>query len=148
MGELYDVAGTLKRLLSYGGSEEIWDECWNHIVYQDDIGEVSYAAVPYLAEFIRNSTEIDWNAVALISAIELARPNGPTIPEEVRHDYENTIQTMPVLLAHHPQKQWDELTTRCAASCIALSKGQRELAQIYAEMSLADGVAWLKQQSE
>ncbi|MCR9234932.1 MAG: hypothetical protein NXI29_28385 [bacterium] len=148
IGADFDVASMLGQLLKSGPTKQLWDECWNYLVYQGEIGEVSYAAVPYLADLIRNSSEIDWNSVALISEIELARPDGPDIPAELQEDYMQTIASMPLVLSQHPQRQWDELTTRCAASCIALAKGQRELGRIYAEMSIEDGGEWLAGQIE
>ena len=148
LGTRFECGQMLRQLLVSGASDEIWDLCWNHLVYQDDIGEVSYAAVPYLARFIQNSKTIDWNALALILAIELARPTGPQIPKEVADEYFLTINSIPTVLANHPSSEWDELTTRCAVSCIALVKGQRELAKIYADMSLEEGTEWLRSQSE
>lgn len=148
LGKRFECGSMLHQLLVSGASDEIWDLCWNHLVYQENIGEVSYAAVPYLAKFIQNSKTIDWNALALISAIELARPRGPRIPEDVAEEYFLAIKSIPTLLANHPCPKWNELTTRCAVSCIALAKGQRELARIYAEMSLEEGTEWLRSQSE
>ena len=143
MGGRGDVASIMRELLDTGASPRIWDACWNFLVYQDAIGQVSYAAVPYLAAFTQNSPQIDWNALALISAIELARPGGPDFPVELEHDYHSAIQSMPMILARHPQVKWDELTTRCAVSCIALARGQRQLAKAYFDLSLQEAVAWL-----
>jgi hypothetical protein len=148
MHERYDMSPTLRKLMEAGPSKKTWDDCWNRLVYQDSVGEVSYAAVPYLAAFIRSSRKIDWNAVALISAIELARPEGPPMPEELRGDYHEAIQSMPAILAQHPDTEWDADTTQSAASCLALARGQRDFGRIYAELGLEDGLAWLERDSD
>jgi hypothetical protein len=51
----------------------IFEELWNELHHQNDVGEASYAAVPYLLEFARKSEKLDWNVFALISTIELSR---------------------------------------------------------------------------
>lgn len=142
MGGQFDCRMLLDELLNGEVTEGVWDLCWNYLIYQDTVGEVSYPAVPYLIEYIRRSVTIDWNALALISAIDLARPSGPAMPVAVKHDYFQAIHALPQILANHPQTQWDDLTTRFAVSCIALGRGQRELGRIYAEMSLEEGIAW------
>ncbi|TWT31675.1 hypothetical protein [Blastopirellula retiformator] len=148
LGETFECGQMLRQLLETGPSESIWDVCWNRLVYQESIGEVSYAAAPYLAMFVCHSAEIDWNALAILSAIELARPDGPPLPPELAEPYFVTLHSVPQMLANHASQQWDELVTRCAASCIALARGQRELGRIYAEMSLAEGLAWLRREGE
>ncbi|PQO43437.1 hypothetical protein [Blastopirellula marina] len=148
LGDTFECGLMLRELLSIGPSEAIWDQCWNRLVYQDAIGEVSYAAVPYLANFVAQSAVIDWNALALISAVELARPTGPDVPPELADAYFAAIDSLPALLGNHPSRDWDELTARCAASCIALARGQRQLGLLYAEMSAAEGAEWLDSQGE
>lgn len=145
IGQAYDMSPVLRQLVDCGPSEGIWDACWNYLVYQDSIGEVSYAAVPYLAAFIRSSPKINWNAVALISAIELARPTGAAMPAELAADYRETIQAIPLILAEHPDTKWDAATVQSAVSCIALARGRRDFGKIYAELSVEDGLAWLEQ---
>lgn len=148
IGQRYDVTPVLRQLVQSRPSKEIWDACWNYLVYQDSIGEMSYAAVPYLAAFVRNSRKIDWNAVALISAIELARPDGPPMPAELDADYHEAIQAMPLILAQHPDTEWDADTVQGAVSCIALARGRRDFAKIYAELSPEDGLAWLRRKCD
>ncbi len=148
LGTRFECGKMLRQLLTFAASDEIWDLCWNHLVYQEEIGEVSYAAVPYLARFVQNSKTIDWNALALISAIELARPTGPKIPSDVSDEYFLAIKTIPSVLANHPSSEWDELTTRSAVSCIALAKGQRELAKAIRRYELRSRNRVLRRQSE
>lgn len=144
MGSRFDAMFVLDQLSSLTATKATWISCWNHLVYQGDIGEASYASIAYLADFICRSPRLDWNALALISAIELARPTGPEIPKEVEQEYFETIRALPMLLAQHPQVDWDELTTCSAASCIALARGQQELGRIYGELNIESGLRWIE----
>lgn len=148
MGSHYDAAPILTKLLETGPSEDIWDACWNHIVYQDDVGDISFAAVPFLVEYLRNSSDLDWNVLALISVIELARVDGYVVPEEFRDSYLETIRDLPRIIVEHPDQSWDELTTRSALACIAVRRGQPDLARAYSEMSLQETKDWLKNKGE
>ncbi|MBI3462617.1 MAG: hypothetical protein HY000_06080 [Planctomycetes bacterium] len=70
---LYDASPGLRRLLADGPNEELWEEFWTELHHQSDVHQASYAAVPWLVEFVRRSSKIDWNALALVATIELER---------------------------------------------------------------------------
>jgi hypothetical protein len=42
----YDVSVPLGKLFEQGESKELWDELWQELHHQGDIGPASYAAVP------------------------------------------------------------------------------------------------------
>jgi hypothetical protein len=73
----YDASLALRRLLERGPTPELWDELWQELYHQDDVGSASYAAVPWLVEFLRRSPKPEWNALSLVAAIELVRPSNP-----------------------------------------------------------------------
>src|SRR5690242_539660 len=85
----YDASPALRRLLADGPNEELWEEFWTELHHQGDVHQASYAAVPWLAEFVRRSTRIDWNALALIAVIELARGRhrNPEVAAELSESY-------------------------------------------------------------
>lgn len=140
----FDVSILLKKLLQDGASEALWEELWNELHHQGDVDIASYAAVPYLIEFATRNSKLDWNVFGLTSVIELERPHNPSVPNELAEAYFGSIEKIPLVVAKHPDRKWDELLTRCIVSCIALAKGQRELAKIYLEMSLEAGLMWIK----
>jgi hypothetical protein len=72
-GVPYDASQLLRRLLEGGADDELWEELWTELHHQGDVGQASYAAVPWLVEYVRRSPQIDWNALALIAKIELER---------------------------------------------------------------------------
>src|SRR5260221_12945322 len=80
----YDASPALRRLLAESIHEYLWEEFWNKLHHQGDVDQGSYAAVPWLVEFVRRSSKIDWNALALIATIELEREQrrNPKVAQE------------------------------------------------------------------
>lgn len=107
----YDASSALRRLLAGGASDELWEELWSGLHHQGDVHQASYAAVPWLVEFVRRSPQIDWNALALIATIDLARDqrNNPAVASELASEYFAAIKSLPAILGAHPDNQWSEL---------------------------------------
>jgi len=130
----YDASIPLKHLLEHGASAELWDELWQKLHHQGDVGTAAYAAVPYLLEYTKRTPHLDWNVFGLISTIELARPHNPVVPDELADTYFTAIRAIPEVVGMHPDHDWDSLATQSIISCIALARGQRLLAQIYIQL--------------
>src|SRR6188472_219744 len=96
----YDASPALRRLLTDGPDDELWEELWNELHHQGDLHQASYAAVPWLVEFIRCSPKLDWNAVGLIATIELERDQhrNPAVAEELSAGYDAAIRSLPEVL--------------------------------------------------
>ena len=139
----YDASGPLHKLFERGGSKELWDELWQELHHQGDLGTASYAAVPHLLEFARRSPRLDWNVFGLIAVIELERPSNPSVPAFLAAGYFRAIKELPAVVGSHPQQEWDEILTRHIVCCIALARGQRVLARVYLEMGLDAARQWL-----
>ena len=74
----YDASPALCRLLADGPSEELWQEFWDELHHQGDVDQASYAAVPWLVEFVRRSRTLGWNCACAIATIEFGRRNAAT----------------------------------------------------------------------
>lgn len=142
-GEKYDASVPLRKLYEQGASQKIWDELWEELHHQGDLGAASFAAVPHLLEFARRSKKLDWNVFGLISVIELSRENDK-IPKEIAADYYAAIDALPEVLGTHPDRKWNAELMQTAATCIALARGQRKFAEIYSEFSYKAGKRWIK----
>ncbi len=140
----YDASEPLLRLFATGGAEDVFDELWNELHHQGDVDQASYAALPHLLEFARQSKTLNWNTFGLIATIELVRPRNPDVAPELRLSYFSALDSIPGVLANHPDDEWNALLMQCATACIALSRGQREFGHIYSELSLEHGRAWFK----
>ena len=129
----------LIRSISDGAiTTDVWDMAFNHIVYQDEIDELSLAAGPYQVDAIERSTKLRWEPLSLLAATEIATTNRVDFPSDLLSDFKTAFSRIPNLLAKHCDRSWDELVTRCATSCIALACGHRGLAKIYLECSYDD----------
>jgi hypothetical protein len=140
----YDASIALRKLLAEGASTDSWGELWEELHHQGDLGQASYAAVPWLVEFIRKSAKLDWNAISLIATIELARDRegNPAVDDFLADGYFSAIRSLPEILASHPDRVWDELTVGPATACVALARGQRWFARAYFELDRATAERW------
>jgi hypothetical protein len=73
-----DPRPLLKRLETDSDTTEVWQELWDELHHQGDIGEASFAAVPFLVRNYRKRGVLHWNTYAIVAIIELARGEGKT----------------------------------------------------------------------
>ena len=144
----YDASPALRRLLADGPDEELWEEFWNELHHQGDLHQASYAAVPWLVEFVRRSPKLDWNALALIATIELERGEcrNPTVANELSAGYDAAIRSLPNMLGSHPDQEWSELVVRSAVACIAMARGHRWYARAYLELDRDTAGRWFSEE--
>lgn len=86
----YDPRKALRMLEEDSDVSSAWDELWNNLHHQGDIGEASYAAAPQLVRIHEVRGIPDWNTYALLATIEEARQIGrnPPLPVNLRASYE------------------------------------------------------------
>ena len=66
----YDPRNALRALEQGNGTEAAWQELWNELYHQGDVGEASYAAVPHLVRIHALRGVPDANTYALVALIE------------------------------------------------------------------------------
>src|SRR4051812_25566368 len=83
----YDPRPALARLLD--DDDGVWDEFWQELHHQGDVGEASYATVPHLVAIHRERDVPDWQMYAIIGTIEQCRTAGrnPPLPEWLEASY-------------------------------------------------------------
>lgn len=126
----YDVRPALHRFAA--GDSAVWDELWEELHHQGDIGEASYAAVPEIVRAYAARSEPDWNVYALAATIEEARHagNNPALPAWLADDYIRAWKDLETrALADLPAANDDELVSSILA-VLALAKGKRTLARM------------------
>jgi hypothetical protein len=142
----YDVRTALQKLLDGEATEELWHELWDELHHQGDVYLASYAAVPYLLEYVGISPKLNWNPLGLIAVIELERPYNLPVPEELATAYFQAIFNIPLVVGTHPDHHWNAEVTQCVAACIALARGQRLLAKAYLEMGITTAKRFLEEE--
>jgi hypothetical protein len=145
---LYDASPGLRRLFADGPDEQLWEEFSTELHHQGDLHQASYAAVPWLVEFVRRSAKIDWNALALIATIDLERDQhrNPKVAKELAAGYFAAIKSLPAVLGTHPDEEWGELVVQPAVACIALARGQRWFARAYLELDRDKAGQWFSEE--
>jgi hypothetical protein len=122
----YDASSALKRLER---GEDVWDELWQELHHQGDLGEASYAAVPQLVRIAEATERRDWNFYALLSCIEVQRhlKTNPPIPDWLEKDYRTAWLRVRQLVAVDLLQAPDALTVRSILGAAALAAGQVKL---------------------
>ena len=128
--------------------EAVWNELWNELHHQGDVGEASYAAVPHLVRIHRERGVPDWNTYALVATIELARDSAgnPSMPDSLKPGYDNAIQELADLGRVELSRVKDDENVRSILAILAISKGARVYGRILADFS-EDEVLELEKQA-
>jgi hypothetical protein len=58
----YDARPALRALLAGDEQDPIWEELWEALHHQGDVGDASYAAVPWLVETQKVRGDLNWNS--------------------------------------------------------------------------------------
>ncbi|MGA7317677.1 MAG: hypothetical protein WBX22_27335 [Silvibacterium sp.] len=122
-----DPRPLLRRLETDTDTTEVWRELWEELHHQGDVGEASFAAIPFLVRNYRKRGVLDWNTYAIVAIIELARGEGKNldVPQWIADDYFHAIRelakigTTEVLQAKTPNN------VRAILGVIAIEKGLR-----------------------
>lgn len=133
----FDSRPLLKRLESERDIGQVWSELWNELHHQGDVGEASFAAVPYIVKTYCDRSIPDWNAYAIVAVIELARNQGgnPDVPNWLKDDYFNAIRALAEKGISELPEVKDSDTCCAILGIIALEKGLRNHARLLAEYS-------------
>jgi hypothetical protein len=126
----YDPRDAIRRLSNNDGSA--WEELWQELHHQGDVGEASYAAVPALVRVYQTRGVADWNTYALSATIEEARqnPNNPPVPEWLLADYERAWRELEALALREFSDATSEELADSIIAVLALAKGRLTLARM------------------
>jgi hypothetical protein len=139
----FDPRPLLKRLETDSDTSEVWHELWDELHHQGDVGEASFAAVPFLVRSYRKRGVLDWNTYAIVAIIELARKEGknPDVPRWIEDDYLQAIRELAEIGATEVLQAEAAEDVRAILSIIAIEKGLRvhgKLLVNYSEDELTD----------
>ena len=125
----YDPRPALRRLAGGGNVDDAWQELWDELHHQGDVGEASYAALVALVDVQERRRDLDWNFYALVGCIETERhrKGNPALPSWLARAYERALQRALDLALADLQTSTGALVVRSALAVVALAKGQLEL---------------------
>jgi hypothetical protein len=118
----YDPSDALRRLER---GEDAWDELWEELHHQGDVGEASYATVPHLVRIAKTLARRDWNFYGLVSTIEVERhrKSNPVVPEWLVPGYKEAMKGILELALGDLLGATDRATILNIMGAIALAKG-------------------------
>jgi hypothetical protein len=133
----YDVSLALK---SMQDGIDVWDELWDELHHQGDVGIASYAAVPQLVRIAGEAENRDWNFYGLIATIEVERhrKGNPAMPDWLSSDYEIALSLASALGRVDLGAKTDSETTRSIISVLALAKGELKLGAMLSGMDASE----------
>jgi hypothetical protein len=131
-----DVVPFLKKLGCGVVTEDDWSILWDDLHHQGDVGEASYAVVPYLIEHARTAHVIAWHVFGFTAVVELERTENknPPVPAEIELSYRAAIKDLP-RIGFARVEAWGDDAFEPFMACLALSLGRRTHARAYLDMS-------------
>lgn len=123
----FDPRPALRKLEHEEDTATAWEELWNELHHQGDVGDASYAAVPELVRIYRNGGGAGWNLYAMVAIIELARtePQNPELPDWLREDYLRSIQELAQMGTKDIWSAEDADAKLSILSVVAIARGLR-----------------------
>jgi len=75
-------------------AEEPWNQIWNNLYHQGDVGIASYAALPWLFFIYKEKGWIDYHLPNFAYAVERSRqnPSNPMVPDWLLDEYEQAVE--------------------------------------------------------
>jgi hypothetical protein len=142
----YDVVPIIRQLQRDGATEKFWEEVWTELHHQGDVGEATYALVPYLVDFQARHRDLDERLLHFCVLVDLQQPenNNPPIPPELEFSYMRSMHALPVIGAERLNRGVTEEVVMGVAAAMALAAGHRVLARAYLEFGRDDALPYLK----
>lgn len=130
----YDPRRALRALEKDENVADAWNELWEELHHQGDLGEASFAAVPHRVRIHELRSVPDWNTYALVATIELARdaPRNPCIPSELQISYDIAWNRLFEIGLRELKSAEEPTLTTSIIAVLAIAKRLRSLAQLAA----------------
>jgi hypothetical protein len=129
-GNSYDPSAALTAIAN-GNFAEGYDELWQRVHHQGELGTAAYAVVPELVRLMQSARLPDWRAYALIATIDECRKSrGPSVPAWLVQDYAAAMIDVVQPATDHLRATDADLEVRSLLATIAQAKGQRTIGAI------------------
>jgi hypothetical protein len=145
----YDPRPVLRQLETGGNLSACWEELWNELHHQGDLGEASYAAVPHLVRIAAQHSRVDWNFYALVGTIEIERHRkaNPPVPGWLWASYDQAWRDLPHLALRDLPQAGDPVAVTAILGTLALAKGQLKLGAFILHSDPSEVDEWLEEHS-
>ncbi|MEL7360644.1 MAG: hypothetical protein AAFN13_01100 [Bacteroidota bacterium] len=136
----YDPRPALQRIKQETEVQVAWEELWEELHHQGDVGTASFAAVPHLVQIHAEQDVPNYNVFAMLCVIERARSGegNPAIPDWLKKGYEQAWQDIIPLALRDIARSESEDLLRSAFSAIAIARGLQWLSTLIFDFSEAE----------
>jgi hypothetical protein len=127
----YDPRDALRALEEGSNVATAWEELWNELHHQGDVGEESYAAIPHLVRIHELRGVADWNTYGMVGVIEearRARPN-PELPAYLQPANDDAWRGLVRIVLKELEAATDPTLVSSIIGVVATAKGERYLAR-------------------
>jgi hypothetical protein len=130
----YDPRNALRSLEHNENVDDAWNELWNELHHQGDVGTASYAAVPELVRIHQVRGISDWNTYSIVAIIEEARRSGrnPEMPGWLCESYQAAWRQLFSLALSDLRDAKEDILASSIIAVIAFEKGLPALGRISA----------------
>lgn len=143
----FDPRPALQRLAVDWQDAAVWEELWNELHHQGDVGEASYAAVAVLADVAARVPVRGWEIFALVATIESERHalRNPPLPAWLEAAYGAAWSSLLRLALDDLRATQDPLVVQSALAVVALAKGSTKLGVLIANLDESELDAMLEE---
>jgi hypothetical protein len=136
----YNPTSALKKLEGGTDVQAAWDELWNGLHHQGDVGEASYAAVPHLVRIQKETRRLDWNLYAMVSTIETERhaKNNPPLPPWLEVAYRHAMGDLVACGLEDLRAAEEPIAVRAIIGAVALAKGALMLGALISSLDQSE----------
>ena len=127
--------------------EDAWQELWEELHHQGDIGVASYAAVPQLVQICGEAAQRGDDFYALIALIEIERHrrHNPPLPAWLEESYRSAWTQLAHIAARDLQGSTSHSVQRAILAVLALATGNLGLGAMLIHMDSSEVDDWLEE---
>ena len=136
----YDPRRAISKLAADLDVANAWDELWNNLHHQGDVGEASYAAVTALVDLYSSDNLPDWNLFSLAATIEVERhrKGNPSLPEWLSDDYQLAWQKLTQLALTTLGKSVGSEALQSTLAVVAIARGNLKLGALINDLDSSE----------
>ncbi len=135
----YDVSVPLRKLEQAQDPEtikQIWEELWNELHHQGDVGLASYLALPQLVRIGKSRALFEWNLLGLCCVIEQQRHSegNPALSPEFQDYYYKGLEDLKHFVLDNINRKLDDTIYTMALATLATCTGRIKLGKAIMEL--------------
>lgn len=132
-----DAARLVFAVLANPEDTDAWNEFWQELYHQSDIGDASLAVVPILVQGLINKNYRAEHLWAYVSSVEIVkgRRNNPNVPEWLSQSYSEAINNLETYSYQAAPEISDTEILRYVFGFLLLCKGDFLYGQALAELT-------------